>query len=79
MNVYAMRMAAVFMISIATISMRTEVIPRWLALSGYVSAAVLLVSVSIAPWVELVFPIWVLLLSVEILRRSRPSALSPLP
>ena len=79
LNVYAMRMAAVFMISIATISMRTEVIPRWLALSGYVSAAVLLVSVSIAPWLELLFPIWVLLLSVEILRRSRPSALSPLP
>jgi hypothetical protein len=70
LNVYAMRMAAVFMISVATISLRTQVIPRWLAFSGYASAVVLLVSIGISPWVQLLFPLWILFLSVHILRRS---------
>jgi hypothetical protein len=74
LNIYAMRMAAVFMITVATIALRTSVMPRWLAISGYASAAVLLVANTVAPWVELLFPLWVLLLSVQILRRSLASA-----
>ncbi len=70
LNVYAMRMAAVFTISVATISLRTGVIPKWLAYAGYASALVLLVSFGISPWVHLLFPLWILLLSVHILRRS---------
>ena len=70
LNVYAMRMAAVFTISVATISLRTGVIPKWLAFAGYASALVLLVSFGISPWVQLLFPLWILLLSVHILRRS---------
>jgi hypothetical protein len=70
LNIYAMRMAAVFTISVATISLRTGVIPRWLAYTGYASALVLLVSLGISPWVHLLFPLWILLLSVHILRRS---------
>jgi hypothetical protein len=70
LNVYAMRMAAVFTISVATISLRTDVIPKWLAYTGYASALVLLVSFGISPWVHLLFPLWILLLSVHILRRS---------
>jgi hypothetical protein len=68
LNVFAMRMAAVFTIAVATISLRTKVLPRWLAYVGYVSAAILLVSHGIWPWVELLFPLWILLLSIEILR-----------
>ena len=79
LNVYAMKMAAVFMISIATISLRTHVIPRWLAVLGYASAAVLLVSAGLTRWVQLLFPLWVLLLSVDILWRSRRSGPSALP
>ena len=43
---YAMRMAAVFTISTATIGLRTSFIPRWLAFSGYAIALVLLASPS---------------------------------
>ena len=74
LNIYAMRMAAVFTISVATISLRTGVIPRWLAYTGYASALVLLVSFGISPWVQLLFPLWILLLSVHILRRSWTAA-----
>ena len=70
LHVYAMRMAGVFTISTATITMRTQVIPRWIAFVGYGAALVMLVSIGLTPWVELLFPAWILLLSVEILRVS---------
>ncbi len=67
MTTYAMRMAAVFMISTATISLQIGIMPRWMAILSYLCAAVLLVIVGSVAWVELVFPAWVLLLSTHIL------------
>jgi hypothetical protein len=46
---------------------RLQVIPRWLAVLGYSTAAVLLLGVGLVPWLQLVFPAWVLALSVHIL------------
>ena len=66
-NVYALRMAAVFLISQATLWMRTGVMPRWLALPTYGVALVLLFIVSQSTWVVLIFPAWVLVVSVYIL------------
>ena len=66
-NIYALRMAAVFQISQATLWLRTGVMPKWMALLTYVVALVLLVIVTQSPWVVLVFPAWVLLVSVYIL------------
>jgi hypothetical protein len=66
-TIYAMRMAAVFMIATATITLRTAFMPRWLGITGYACALVLLLTVGSWPWVELIFPIWVLLISVHIL------------
>src|SRR5215831_18497621 len=68
LHVYACRMAAVFTISTATITLRTKVIPRWIGVLGFAVAAVLLVSVGLTPWVDLLFPAWILLLSVDIMR-----------
>ena len=61
---YAMRMAGVFIISTATIALRTEFMPRWMALLGYIVALVLLLSSGLLPYVELLFPVWVFLVSV---------------
>lgn len=66
-HLYATRMAAVFTISTATITLRTKIAPRWVAILGYMGAAVSLVSVGLTLWVELLFPAWILLLSVDIL------------
>jgi hypothetical protein len=74
LNVYAMRMAAVFTISVATISLRTHVMPRWLAFAGYACAVVLLISVGLTPWVQLLFPVWIALLSIHILWRPWAAA-----
>jgi hypothetical protein len=66
-NVYAMKMAGVFMISTATISVRTRIMPRWMALLTYAVALVLLLSIGFLDWAILLFPLWVLLISVYIL------------
>ena len=70
-NVYALRMAAVFMISLGTIWLRTGLMPRWLSVATYALAAVLLFVISLSLWVGLVFPAWVLAVSLVILLRSR--------
>ncbi len=81
LHTYAMRMAAVFTISTATIGVRTRFIPRWVALLGYATALVLLVGADLSTWVELLFPLWVFVLSLEILvesyRGSRHDELRP--
>jgi hypothetical protein len=67
-NVYAMKMAAVFMISTSTVAMLTRIFPRWMAWLGYALALLMLLSTGyIFFWAPLVFPLWVLLISVNIL------------
>ena len=67
LNTYAIKMAGVFMISTSTLFLRTKVTPRWMALLGYALALLLLVSISHVSWIFLVFPLWILLISVYIL------------
>ena len=66
-TIYAIRMAGMFMIVLGTIWVRTQIMPRWLALITFASAAVLLISVGFSHWVILIFPGWVLLISAYIL------------
>ena len=70
LHTYAMRMAAVFTISTATIGLRTGFIPRWLAFSGWAIALVLLLVIDVTPWIELLFPLWILLFSLDTLADS---------
>ena len=68
-SVYAMRMAAVFTLSVSTVGLRTSASPRWVSYLGYLAALVLLLAAGEHPWTQLVFPAWVLLLSLTILFR----------
>ena len=75
LNVYAMRMAAVFTLTTVNIARRTQIVSRWLIIAGLVCAVALLIGVGISPWVELLFPVWILALSLEILvAGGQPSA-----
>jgi len=67
MNVYAIKMAGVFMISTSTVAIYTEFAPRYIAVLGYALALVILFGSYYLDWSFFVFPIWVLLLSVQIL------------
>ena len=75
LNVYAMRMAAVFTLTTVTIARRTAIVSRWLSVAGIATALVLMVGVGISPWVELLFPAWILAVSIDILA-DRPRGLS---
>jgi hypothetical protein len=74
LNVYSMRMAAVFTLTTVTIARRTQIVSRWLTRAGLVCALVLMIGIGISPWVELVFPAWILALSVEILAGRPPGS-----
>jgi hypothetical protein len=66
-SVYAMRMAAVFTISVSTLALRTSGLPRWVSYLGYLVALTLLVAAGEHRWFQLLFPSWVLLVSIVIL------------
>jgi len=66
-NIYAIKMAGVFMISLGTIWVRTGLMPRWLAFLTYVLALMLLLIITSSLWVTLVFPAWVGAVSLYIL------------
>ena len=79
---YAIRVAGVFMISTATLFLRTGVLPRWLSFLGYGLALVMLFrvgSIDRLGWVVLFLPLWILLISVYVLidnyRRKAKAAL----
>jgi hypothetical protein len=67
MNVYAIKMAGVFMISTSTVVVYTAIAPRWIALVGYLLALILLIVSYYISWSFAVLPIWVFLISIYIL------------
>ena len=67
---YALRMAAVFMMSLATIWLRTGLMPRWLVAVSFASALTLIISGESSMWLTLAFPLWVLIVSVLFLVRA---------
>jgi hypothetical protein len=72
-SVYAMRMAAVFTLSVSTVGLRSSVRPRWVFYLGYLSALVLLLAAGEQEWTQLIFPTWVLLVSIMILLTRPPN------
>ncbi|MDT7654462.1 MAG: hypothetical protein QOI36_5868, partial [Pseudonocardiales bacterium] len=74
--VYGVRAAGMYMITTTGLARSADVLPRWLATVSYLVAAFLLVSVTFHPAILLVFPAWVLLISIVLLVR-RPTGESP--
>ena len=69
-NVYMVKMAGVFMISTSTVAVYTGFSPRWLAIAGYVLSLILLFGSYYLSWCFVVFPGWVFLISLFILREN---------
>jgi hypothetical protein len=67
LNVYAIRMAGVFMLSLGTIWLRTRVMPRLFIFLTYGFAALMLLAGSLSAWLVLILPAWVFVISVYIL------------
>jgi Na+/phosphate symporter len=75
MVTFGARMAAVFTLSVTTIGLRTRLVPRWLSVIGVACTVALVLTPPAPKLTQLVFPIWVLILSLHILLVSvRPPA-----
>ncbi|WP_201781123.1 hypothetical protein [Ornatilinea apprima] len=66
-NTYGLKMAGVFMFSISTLWLRTGVMPRLLCYFTYALVVFMLVTTSQNLWMVLIFPAWVLIVSILIL------------
>jgi hypothetical protein len=66
-NVYMVKMAAVFMITTSTLATYTKLVPRWLALFGYGLSLLLLLGSYYIRWSFILFPLWVFLISASLL------------
>ena len=69
--VFGTRAAGMYMITTTTLTRGSGLLPRWVAAVGYLAATFLLVSTTFHPATLLVFPSWVLLLSVVLLVVAR--------
>ena len=67
MQIYAFKMAAVFMVATSTLAIKTQLVTRFIAYLGYASALFLLIGSGYLEWTLFIFPAWVLLVSVYIL------------
>jgi hypothetical protein len=68
--VFGVRAAGMYMITTTTLARAVALLPRWVAVVGYLAATFLLVSTTFHPAILLVFPVWVVLVSVVVLRRA---------
>jgi hypothetical protein len=74
---YALRMAAVFMMSLATIWLKTGLMPRWLVFTTYAVVVAVVIAADVSMWITLAFPAWVLVVSLFVLNRSGVIDLDP--
>jgi len=70
--VFGVRAAGMYMITTTTLARAVGLLPRWVAVLGYLAAAFLLVSTTLHPAILLVFPLWTVLVSVVLLVRGGP-------
>lgn len=64
--VVALRIQAVFILTTSTVILRSGILPRWLAIVGYVVAVAMFFFPLIADPVGVIFPIWVAVVSIVI-------------
>jgi hypothetical protein len=77
--VFGVRVAGMYMITTIGMAASAGLLPRWLAVIGYLAAAFLLVGTTYHPLVLLVFPAWVVIVSIVLLLRAgRSTALEPM-
>jgi hypothetical protein len=69
--VFAIKMAGAFMLVSSTIGRRTGAFPRWFILLGTAAGLVMLLSVGFFEPLALIFPAWVAIVSIVLLRADR--------
>jgi hypothetical protein len=68
--VYALRGAGMYALTTTTLLRNTKIMPTWLAVLSYLLAAFLLLSTVMHPVAMLVFPSWIVIMSVVVFIRA---------
>jgi hypothetical protein len=69
--VFGMRMAAMFVFTTTNIGRHAGILPRWFVVIGFMVGLFLLLSATFTVWLAIVFPLWVLALSMILFNRAR--------
>ncbi len=77
--VFGMRMAAMFVFTTSGLARRHSALPPWFIWTGYGVGLFLLLSASLNRFLVLLFPVWVLTLSVILLIKARRMPKDPEP
>jgi len=70
-NVFALRMGAIFVFTTSNLGRMSGVLPRWFAYLGFAVGLLLLLSATLSPALQLLFPVWLLALSAILLVKAR--------
>ncbi len=68
--VFAMRMAAMFVLATSNIGRTTGLLPRWFVLVGFLMAIALLLSASLSTWLIVAFPAWIIAFCAILIARA---------
>ncbi|HEX5165257.1 MAG TPA: hypothetical protein VFV93_07675 [Thermomicrobiales bacterium] len=69
--VFGMRMAAMVVFTTTNIGRHAGILPRWFVVIGFAAGLFLLLSATFTVWLAMVFPVWVLVLSLILFLRAR--------
>jgi hypothetical protein len=69
--VFAMRMAAMFVLTTTNLGRLSGILPRWFVVMGFAVAIMLLFTSSFSSWLVFVFPAWILVFSAILVDRAR--------
>ena len=69
--VYSVRGAGMYALTTTTLLANAKILPKWLAVVGYLLAAFLLISTTMNPVVMMLLPAWAILVNVVIFVRAR--------
>jgi hypothetical protein len=69
--VFAMRMAAMFVLTTTNLGRISGILPRWFIVIGFAVAIGLLLTASLSAWLVLVFPAWIIVFCVILIDRAR--------
>jgi hypothetical protein len=69
--IFAMRMAAMFVLTTTNLGRLTGILPRWFVVMGFLVAVGLLFTASFSSWLVFVFPAWILVFCGILVDRAR--------
>ena len=69
--VFAIRMAGTFVLATSRLILTSSLLPRWFGYLGLVAGVAMLLSATVNPWLTVMFPVWMLILSGLLLNRAR--------